>query len=166
MLRSYHTISFYLIFYVKSTFCLPILFYFSSPENADQVACDGDFVIVPAHLTMDAAENRKTMAAAAQAANKDKISGRRHTVSGANPVISGASDRNVVRPSNLPMQIGPTSEPIPVPTQKAAYQQIQQRYVTNFSVLLKNVKSTFCFHFQSCSVPEPIRRFCFGHVRN
>jgi len=105
----------------------------SSPENADQVACDGDFVIVPAHLTMDAAENRKTMAAAAQAANKDKISGRRHTVSGANPVISGASDRNVVRPSNLPMQIGPTSEPIPVPTQKAAYQQIQQSLVRSRS---------------------------------
>ena len=87
-------------------------------------------MIVPAHLTMDAAENRKTMAAAA-AANKDKIlSGRRHTVSGANPVAGcGSSDRNAVRPSNLPMQIGPTSEPIPVPTQKAAYQQIQQRYV-------------------------------------
>ena len=81
----------------------------SSPENADQVG--DDFVIVPAHLTMDAAENRKTMAAAA-AANKDKISGRRHTVSGANPVItgcggsSGGGGNNVVRPSNLPMQIG------------------------------------------------------------
>ena len=151
---------------MKSTFCLPVLFYISSPENADQVACDGDFVIVPAHLTMDAAENRKTMAAAAQAANKDKISGRRHTVSGANPVISGASDRNVVRPSNLPMQIGPTSEPIPVPTQKAAYQQIQQRYVLfiKFSIFFikceRNSSSTFLVLFGPGADPEILFRPC------
>ena len=28
------------------------------------------------------------------------------------------------------------------------------------------VKSNFCLHFQSLPVPEPIRRFGFGHVRN
>ena len=90
----------------------------SSPDNNDVTA--DDFVLVPAHLTMDAAENKKTMAA-----NKDKISGRRHTVSGCGP--------GNVRPSNLPMQIGPSSEPIPVPTQKAAYQQIQQSLVRSRS---------------------------------
>ena len=91
----------------------------TSPENTEVA---DDFVIVPAHLTMDAAENRKTMVAA----NKDKVSGRRHTVSGPHPHPN-------VRPSNLPMQIGPTSEPIPVPTQKAAYQQIQQSLVRSRS---------------------------------
>ena len=72
-----------------------------------------DFVMVPAHLTMDAAENRKTLVS-----KRGQGQSRRHTVSG-----------DPHRPSNLPMQIGPTSEPIPVPTQKAAYQQIQASLV-------------------------------------
>ena len=91
--------------------------------------------MVPAHLTMDAAENRKTMAAKPQGhgpagrlssagAGAGAAGGRRHTVSGPAPV-------NVCRPSNI--QIGPTSEPIPVPTQKAAYQQIQQSLVRSRS---------------------------------
>lgn len=89
----------------------------SSPETQEA----DDFVMVPAHLTMDAAENRKT-----QAANRGGPRGaasggtRRHTVSGE-------------RPSNLPMQFGPSSEPIPVPTQKAAYQQIQASLVRSRS---------------------------------
>lgn len=85
----------------------------SSPETQEA----DDFVMVPAHLTMDAAENRKTQA------NRGARLGsttRRHTVSGE-------------RPSNLPMQFGPTSEPIPVPTQKAAYQQIQASLVRSRS---------------------------------
>lgn len=83
----------------------------SSPETQEA----DDFVMVPAHLTMDAAENRKNMAA-------KKVSNRRHTVSG-----------DPHRPSNLPMNIGPSSEPIPVPTQKAAYQQIQASLVRSRS---------------------------------
>ena len=85
----------------------------SSPDTQEA----DDFVMVPAHLAMDAAEARKTTQKVA------KISGRRHTVSGASPNI---------RPNNLPMQIGQT-EPIPVPTQKAAYQQIQQSLVRSRS---------------------------------
>ena len=84
----------------------------SSPDAPPHEA--DDFVMVPAHLTMDAAENRKTLVSKRTAGSNV----RRHTVSG-----------DPHRPSNLPMQIGPTSEPIPVPTQKAAYQQIQASLV-------------------------------------
>ncbi len=92
-----------------------------NPESASSSSPDAqeadDFVMVPAHLTMDAAESRKTLAA------KKLTSGhRRHTVSG-----DGS------RPSNLPMQIGPSSDPIPVPTQKQAYQQIQANLVRSRS---------------------------------
>ena len=86
----------------------------SSPETQEA----DDFVMVPAHLTMDAAENRKkgstgssglvtgNVAAPAAALGRQGAA-RRHTVSG-----------DPHRPSNLPMQIGPSTEPIPVPTQK------------------------------------------------
>ena len=49
-----------------------------------------------------------------------------------NPNATGASRRHTVgvRPTNLALQSGPQStEPIPVPTQKAAYQQIQQSLI-------------------------------------
>ena len=85
----------------------------SSPDTQEA----DDFVMVPAHLTMDAAENRKkgslpvtgnaTGAPGTGAALSRQGAARRHTVSG-----------DPHRPSNLPMQIGPSTEPIPVPTQK------------------------------------------------
>ncbi len=95
----------------------------SSPDTNEQ----DDFVMVPAHLTMDAAENRKTNFAQI----KQSPGGRRHTVSGAPPQHQQPGHQQ--RPSNLPMQIGPTTEPIPVPTQKAAYMQIQQSLVRSRS---------------------------------
>jgi hypothetical protein len=99
----------------------------SSPDPTDNDAYD--FVMVPAHLTMDAAENRKTRAAQGLRGQVSGVGGRRHTVSGPTPVGQVPN----IRPNNLPMQIGPTSEPIPVPTQKAAYQQIQQSLVRSRS---------------------------------
>ena len=100
---------------------LPTAVVSGSSSSPDTQEAD-DFVMVPAHLAMDAAEHRKTSQKVPHAGG-GKISGRRHTVSGAHPNI---------RPNNLPMQIGQT-EPIPVPTQKAAYQQIQQSLVRSRS---------------------------------
>merc|ERR1712142_1285335 len=80
---------------------------------------------------MDAAENRRKGGAGGAVGPvgvRDskpvaaKGAARRHTVSG-----------DPHRPSNLPMQIGPSTEPIPVPTQKAAYQQIQASLVRSRS---------------------------------
>eukprot|EP00095_Tigriopus_kingsejongensis_P000249 maker-scaffold272_size230267-snap-gene-0.21 protein:Tk00249 transcript:maker-scaffold272_size230267-snap-gene-0.21-mRNA-1 annotation:"serine threonine-protein kinase unc-51" len=84
----------------------------SSPETNDP----DDFVIVPDHLTMDVVEQRKVGGAAGYSPGM-----RRHTVSGA------------PRPVSLPVNIGPQSEPIPVPSQKAAYQMIQQSLIRSRS---------------------------------
>ncbi len=78
---------------------------------------EDDFVIVPEHLTKDAAETRKmTMRQQLQQQRVSPALSRRHTVAGvtANP-----------RPSSLPVQPNPMPEPMPVPSMKAAYQQLQ-----------------------------------------
>lgn len=79
---------------------------------------------------MDAAENRRKSGATGVGVGPPgsnpgvakQAAARRHTV-------SGPGDR----PNNLPMQMGPSTEPIPVPTQKAAYQQIQASLVRSRS---------------------------------
>ncbi|XP_059090467.1 serine/threonine-protein kinase unc-51-like isoform X1 [Tigriopus californicus] len=82
----------------------------SSPDNQEP----DDFVMVPDHLTMDAVEHRKS--GGPQQGGAGYSPGmRRHTVSGA------------PRPVSLAVQ---QSEPIPVPSQKAAYQQMQQSSMT------------------------------------
>ncbi len=82
----------------------------SSPDAAETE----DFVMVPEHLTMDAAEVRRHRPAGAQ---------RRHTVSGA-----------TARPASLPVNLAPPqTDPIPVPSQKANYQQLQQSIIRSRS---------------------------------
>ena len=88
----------------------------SSPDEHE------DFVMVPTTMTMDAAEVRKTRREIYAAQVRGGGSSRRHTVTGPQ-----------TRPTNLPMAAGPNTEPIPVPTQKAAYQQIQESLVRSRS---------------------------------
>ncbi len=93
----------------------------SSPEQQVE-----DFVMVPDHLTMDAAEVRKKQQRQQQqqaASRPSPAQGRRHTVSGAAPAQVGAGGP---RPASLPVQPNPMPEPQPVPSMKAAYQQLQQ----------------------------------------
>jgi len=113
----------------------------SSPEEHE------DFVMVPATLTMDSAEVRKTRretyVGGAGSGHGGRGGGagnsRRHTVSGPHPAVAAAAQHQAQhRPTNLPMgamapMAAPNCEPIPVPTQKAAYQQIQQSLVRSRS---------------------------------
>ena len=82
-----------------------------------------DFVMVPTDLTKDAAEVRKHKRDSF-ANNQVPTANRRHTVSGTSPLVT--------RPSHLPgvgINQNPQNEPIPVPTQKLAYQQIQESLI-------------------------------------
>merc|ERR1719225_2211200 len=82
-----------------------------------------DFVMVPTDLTKDAAEVRKHKRDSF-ANNRVPTANRRHTVSGTSPLVT--------RPSHLPgvgINQNPQNEPIPVPTQKLAYQQIQESLI-------------------------------------
>ena len=106
----------------------------SSPE-------DSDFVMVPTSLAMDSAEaSRRTSNNSRQQQGPHQGHGvrgqpmlaspssRRHTVSGPHPAPP------LARPANLPGMMHhqhPTQhqEPRPVPTQKAAYQQIEQSLI-------------------------------------
>ena len=93
----------------------------SSPDQQVE-----DFVMVPDHLTMDAAEVRKKQQQK-QSGKPSPASTRRHTVSGAGPTsgtVTGAGGGS--RPASLAVQPNPMPEPIPVPSMKAAYQQLQQ----------------------------------------
>ena len=86
--------------------------------------------MVPEDMTLDAAESRKIRTLRQQQQQAQQAGGggnrpspatmRRHTVTGA------------VRPQTLPVQMGNT-EPIPVPSQKANYQQIQASLIRSRS---------------------------------
>ena len=99
----------------------------SSPET------ESDFVMVPTSLAMDSAEAARKAAQARQmarqAAAQMNAGSRRHTVSGPHPgAVSPASVAVQQRPVHLPM----VREPMPVPSQKDNYQQLQQslmRYI-------------------------------------
>jgi len=97
----------------------------SSPEHQEA----DDFVMVPAHLTMDAAENRRKAGATGVVGPPGSNPGEAKQAAARRHTVSGPGDR----PNNLPMQMGPSTEPIPVPTQKAAYQQIQASLVRSRS---------------------------------